>query len=123
MKPLRTHPLFPPSRMSSAHRSPNLLYPGGPLENCGAAAGGEDSGGNAREEGKVVVRTRTAPAGPHPYLDRFASGMHRPFEGQQHFFLSRVRYKCGTLGYGNWNVFCYFVTPSYRAIWYGHFIS
>lgn len=31
---------------------------------------------------KEVVRTRIAPAGPHPYLDRFASGMHRPLEGK-----------------------------------------
>lgn len=29
-----------------------------------------------------IVRTRAAPAGPHPYLDRFASGMHRPLEGE-----------------------------------------
>lgn len=34
--------------------------------------------GTSRE----VVRTRIAPAGPHPYLDRFASGMHRPLEGK-----------------------------------------
>lgn len=32
-----------------------------------------------------VLRTRTAPAGPHPYLDRFASGMHRPLEGKRQY--------------------------------------
>lgn len=33
---------------------------------------------------RKVVRTRAAPAGPHPYLDRFASGMHRPLEGSKY---------------------------------------
>lgn len=32
---------------------------------------------------RKILRTRAAPAGPHPYLDRFASGMHRPLEGQR----------------------------------------
>lgn len=50
----------------------------------------EDGGGEgAKGEGtltmpahrRLVVRSRAAPAGPHPYLDRFASGMHRPLEG------------------------------------------
>ncbi|CAM9586544.1 unnamed protein product, partial [Discosporangium mesarthrocarpum] len=31
-------------------------------------------------ETMVIPRTRTAPEGPHPYLDRFASGMHTPIE-------------------------------------------
>lgn len=31
---------------------------------------------------RKVLRTRAAAAGPHPYLDRFASGMHRPLEGE-----------------------------------------
>lgn len=31
---------------------------------------------------KGTVRIRAPPAGPHPYLDRFASGMHRPLEGE-----------------------------------------
>ncbi|CAN0207539.1 unnamed protein product, partial [Laminaria digitata] len=39
---------------------------------------GEDSIAPHRRK---VVRTRAAAAGPHPYLDRFASGMHRPLEG------------------------------------------
>lgn len=49
---------------------------------------GGDGEGDSKESGipphrRKVVRTRTAPAGPHPYLDRFASGMHRPLEGQE----------------------------------------
>lgn len=55
-----------------------------------------DGGGGGGSEGEGVVkdrtipphrrkvlRTRAAPAGPHPYLDRFASGMHRPLEGKK----------------------------------------
>lgn len=30
-----------------------------------------------------IVCARKSPAGPHPYLDRFASGMHRPLEGER----------------------------------------
>ncbi|CAM9772572.1 unnamed protein product, partial [Scytosiphon promiscuus] len=57
----------------------------------GAAIGGEgghgealdgDAGGiNVPLHRRKIVRSRAAPAGPHPYLDRFASGMHRPLEG------------------------------------------
>lgn len=113
--------------MLTAHRCPTLLFPGGHVggdhvENCDDAIGREDGGSNAREEGETVVRTRTVPAGPHPYLDRFASGMHRPFEGQRRFFLSRVRYKCGTLEYGNWNALYYFEL-SRCVMWAFHFIS
>lgn len=39
--------------------------------------------GNSGEAGpSAIVRTHAPPAGPHPYLDRFASGMHRPLEGE-----------------------------------------
>lgn len=31
---------------------------------------------------RKILRTRAAPAGPHPYLDRFASGMHLPLQGE-----------------------------------------
>lgn len=54
----------------------------------GAEDGGDkedDEGGGRADEipphRRKIVRTRAAPAGPHPYLDRFASGMHRPLEG------------------------------------------
>lgn len=42
-------------------------------------SGGGDAG--IAPSRRKMVRTRTAPAGPHPYLDRFASGMHKPLEG------------------------------------------
>lgn len=40
---------------------------------------------------KGVLRTRTAPAGPHPYLDRFASGMHLPLEGKRRYPSTTVK--------------------------------
>ncbi|CAM9669535.1 unnamed protein product [Ectocarpus sp. 4 AP-2014] len=49
--------------------------------------GGVGGGGKVNGDSDIpphrrkIVRTRAAPAGPHPYLDRFASGMHRPLEG------------------------------------------
>ena len=60
-------------------------------ENHNPIDGGEGGGGAdegvERDSSRIpphrrkVVRTRAAPAGPHPYLDRFASGMHRPLQG------------------------------------------
>lgn len=59
------------------------------LENHNSIDGEDDrsEGGGVDKDSRIpphrrkVVRTRAAPAGPHPYLDRFASGMHRPLEG------------------------------------------
>lgn len=58
------------------------------LENHNPVDGeGGDGAGEGVDKDRIpphrrkVVRTRAAPAGPHPYLDRFASGMHRPLEG------------------------------------------
>eukprot|EP00903_Cladosiphon_okamuranus_P015489 g14300.t1 len=48
----------------------------------GIGKGVERDSGRIPPHRRKVVRTRAAPAGPHPYLDRFASGMHRPFEGE-----------------------------------------
>lgn len=48
----------------------------------GVGGGGTGDGDNdIPPHRRKIVRTHAAPAGPHPYLDRFASGMHRPFEG------------------------------------------
>ncbi|CAN0331626.1 unnamed protein product, partial [Ectocarpus sp. 12 AP-2014] len=48
----------------------------------GGGGGGKGSGdSDIPPHRRKIVRTRIAPAGPHPYLDRFASGMHRPLEG------------------------------------------
>lgn len=49
----------------------------------GGGEGGSEESGTIPPHRRKIVRTRAAPAGPHPYLDRFASGMHRPLEGQQ----------------------------------------
>lgn len=56
----------------SAIVPPGIMVGGSP----GAGAAGEGA------DRKGMVRTRIAPAGPHPYLDRFVSGMHRPLEGK-----------------------------------------
>eukprot|EP00752_Nemacystus_decipiens_P011697 g10380.t1 len=50
-------------------------------EGGGPAGGMMDKDRGIPLHRRKVVRTRAAPAGPHPYLDRFASGMHRPLEG------------------------------------------
>lgn len=50
----------------------------------GVGGGGKGNGDRGiPPHRRKIVRTRAAPAGPHPYLDRFASGMHRPLEGEQ----------------------------------------
>ena len=50
-------------------------------EDGGGALEGADKDTRIPPHRRKIVRTRAAPAGPHPYLDRFASGMHRPLEG------------------------------------------
>lgn len=52
-----------------------------PLDGHGGSGGGGEGVGRIPPHRRRVVRTRAAPAGPHPYLDRFASGMHKPLEG------------------------------------------
>ncbi|CAN0261254.1 unnamed protein product [Ectocarpus fasciculatus] len=50
-------------------------------EGCVGGAGKGNGDSDIPPHRRKIVRTRAAPAGPHPYLDRFASGMHRPLEG------------------------------------------
>lgn len=47
----------------------------------GQQCGGHGDEGVVALHRRKALRTRAAPLGPHPYLDRFASGMHRPLEG------------------------------------------
>lgn len=75
-------PIVTPTAQSWTSSMPRLSDIVSGWENAGDIVPEEGSGEDSiAPHRRKVVRTLAAAAGPHPYLDRFASGMHRPLEG------------------------------------------
>lgn len=75
-------PILTPTAQSWNSSMPRLSDIVSGWQNAGDSVPEEGSGEDSiAPHRRKVVRTLAAAAGPHPYLDRFASGMHRPLEG------------------------------------------